>query len=315
MNEKIWKYYDYGPKDVNPLVCIPGAGGSAEVFFKQLISLCPRGIRIIAVQPAAYDTHQGWCKGLDKFLDKLSVSKVHLFGTALGGYLAQCFAQYRPARVESIILNNTFSDTQYFHDHSPCAAMFTLMPEFMLKRILLENFPVQKLEPEIANSVDFMVDSLESLSQAELASRLTLNCSLGFLRPGDVTLPQEHITIIDTLDDIALPENVREEVYKFYPDAKVAHLKDGGNFPYLSRADEVNLHIQVHLRKYGIPKPTDPEPQPETETGEGSSSSSSKNTNGTPHFDDTKVSAQENDSPFVEKTDTADSTRPLTTES
>ena len=30
-----------------------------------------------------------------------------------------------------------------------------------------------------------------------------------------------------------------------YPDAKRAHLKDGGNFPYLSRSDEVNIHIQV----------------------------------------------------------------------
>jgi len=254
VNEKIWKYYDFGPKDATPLVCIPGASGTAEVFYKQMISLCPKGYRIVSIQFAPYDTHQGWCKGFDRFLDKIGAPKVHLFGTSLGGYLAQCYAQYRPARVVSLVLNNTFADTQYFHDNSPCAAMFSLMPEFMLKRILLDNFPVQKLEAEIANSVDFMVEQLEVLTQAELASRLTLNCSLGFLRPGDVTLAPENITIIDTLDDIALPENVREEVYKFYPEARVAHLKDGGNFAYISRADEVNMHLQVHLRKYGLPK-------------------------------------------------------------
>jgi len=147
----------------------------------------------------------------------------------------------------------------------PC---FSLMPEFMLKRIILENFPVQKLEAEIANSVDFMVEQLEVLTQAELASRLTLNCSLGTLRPGDVTLAPENITIIDTLDDIALPENVREEVYKFYPDARVAHLKDGGNFAYISRADEVNMHIQVHLRKHGLPITADNPTQSTTQATE-----------------------------------------------
>jgi len=235
------------------LLCIPGASGTAEIFYRQMISLCPKGYRIISIQPAPYETHEGFCKGLERFLDKLGVVGVHIFGTALGGYLAQSFAQYRPARVLSLILNNTFSDTQYFYDNAPCASMFSLMPEFMLKRILLANFPVNNLEADIANSVDFMVEQLESLSQAELASRLTLNCTLGFLRPNEVTLDQLNITIMDTMDDIALPEKLREEVYKFYPNARQAQLKDGGNFAYLSRADEVNMHIQVHLRKHGIP--------------------------------------------------------------
>jgi maspardin len=131
--------------------------------------------------------------------------------------------------------------------------MFSIMPEFMLKRIILGNFPTANLEVEIANSVDFMVEQLEALTQSELAGRLTLNCALGPLKPGSVVLASEHITVLDTLDDIALPDNLREEVYKFYPDARVALLKTGGNFAYLSRADEVNMHIQIHLRRHGLP--------------------------------------------------------------
>lgn len=38
---------------------------------------------------------------------------------------------------------------------------------------------------------------------------------------------------------------VKDELYKCYPTAKLAHLKTGGNFPYLSRSEEVNLHILV----------------------------------------------------------------------
>lgn len=47
-------------------------------------------------------------------------------------------------------------------------------------------------------------------------------------------------------DDCALSYAVREEMYKCYPDAKRAHLKSGGNFPYLSRSAEVNIFIQVN---------------------------------------------------------------------
>lgn len=51
--------------------------------------------------------------------------------------------------------------------------------------------------------------------------------------------------ILQVFDESALSVTAREELYKFYPDAKRAHLKKGGNFPYLSVSDEVNLHIQV----------------------------------------------------------------------
>jgi len=61
-------------------------------------------------------------------------------------------------------------------------------------------------------------------------------------------LDQTNITIIDVLDDVIIPEVVREGVYKVYPNARQATLKSGGNFPYLSRADEINMHIEVHLR-------------------------------------------------------------------
>jgi len=68
-------------------------------------------------------------------------------------------------------------------------------------------------------------------------------------------LAQTKITIIDCLDEVAIPPKVREEVYKFFPDAKVAELKTGGNFPYLSRADETNMHLEVHLRRISTIEP------------------------------------------------------------
>lgn len=92
----------------------------------------------------------------------------------------------------------------------------------------------------VLNSRSFQ---LESLNQSELASRLTLNCTPCYIIPQQLNnIP---ITIMDVWDDSALSSRVREDLYKSYPQAKLAHLKSGGNFPYLSRSDEVNLHLLV----------------------------------------------------------------------
>lgn len=37
-------------------------------------------------------------------------------------------------------------------------------------------------------------------------------------------------------------------MYKLFPNARRAHLKTGGNFPYLCRSAEVNLYVQVGLK-------------------------------------------------------------------
>jgi len=47
------------------------------------------------------------------------------------------------------------------------------------------------------------------------------------------------------LDEVAVSQRVRNELYKFYPEAKIAYLKAGGNFCYISKSDEVNMHIKV----------------------------------------------------------------------
>lgn len=84
---------------------------------------------------------------------------------------------------------------------------------------------------------------MESVPQTVLASRLTLNCLRGYVEAHKLSdIP---ITIIDVFDECALSSDTREELYKCYPHAKLAHLKTGGNFPYLSRFGEVNLHLQV----------------------------------------------------------------------
>ncbi|KAG6510501.1 hypothetical protein ZIOFF_028525 [Zingiber officinale] len=39
IGDKQWKYYDFGPKSVPPLICIPGIAGTADVYYKQILSV------------------------------------------------------------------------------------------------------------------------------------------------------------------------------------------------------------------------------------------------------------------------------------
>lgn len=52
---------------------------------------------------------------------------------------------------------------------------------------------------------------------------------------------------VQVFDQSALSLEAKEDMYKLYPNARRAHLKTGGNFPYLCRSAEVNLYIQVQL--------------------------------------------------------------------
>ncbi|XP_027132026.1 maspardin isoform X2 [Larimichthys crocea] len=169
--------------------------------------------------------------------------QVHLFGASLGGFLAQKFAEctHKSPRVHSLILCNSFSDTSIFNQ-TWTANSFWLMPAFMLKKIVLGNFAKGPVDSKMADAIDFMVDRLESLNQSELASRLTLNCQNSYVEPHKIK--DVAVTIIDVFDQSALSLEAKEEMYKLYPNARRAHLKTGGNFPYLCRSAEVNLYIQ-----------------------------------------------------------------------
>ncbi|XP_068971919.1 maspardin-like [Bombus flavifrons] len=247
---KGWKVYDSSPKTVKcPLICLPPVSGTADVFFKQVLGLAAKGYRIISAESPVYWNVKEWCDGFRKLLDYMELDKVHLFGTSLGGFLAQKFTEANAhcPRVVSLILCNSFTDTSVFN-YNDSAGVFWILPSLVLKKMLMGNFVTDKVDGEIVEAIDFMVERLESLTQPELASRLTMNCVNCYVQPQKIChLP---ITIIDVFDEYALSNSVREEVYKCYPNAKLAHLKSGGNFPYLSRAAEVNLHLQIHLRQF-----------------------------------------------------------------
>ncbi|KAK8361162.1 hypothetical protein V6Z12_A03G020500 [Gossypium hirsutum] len=214
------------------------------------MSLSMKGYRVISVDIPCVWNHQEWIQSFEKFLDAIDVHHIHLYGTSLGGFLAQLFAQHRPRRVKSLILSNTFLETSSFSAAMRWAPIVGWAPSFLLKRYILTGIHDGPQEPFIADSVDFVVSQVETLSRDDLASRLAFTVDNASVGP--LLLSDSFITIMDTNDYSSIPQELKDQLGERYPAARRAYLKTGADFPFLSRPDEVNLHLQLHLRRVGV---------------------------------------------------------------
>eukprot|EP00897_Mesotaenium_endlicherianum_P000684 jgi/Mesen1/10616/ME000089S10075 len=246
-SEQRWRYYDHGPKSVPPVIFLGGVGVTADVFYRQLLTLAGWGYRGIAVDYPALWTHKQWLTAFDHYLDVLRLHQVHLYGMSLGGFLAQLYCQHRPRRVLSVVLSNTFLDTRFFFQSSGVwSKVFAWAPDFVLKRLVLSGLHQGPHEALTAESIDFVVAHLDKLGRAELAARLSLKTEVAAV--GRLTLSDVKITVMDSLDCVSVPPALKDAVFERYPNARRATLKSGGEFPSLCRADEVGLHLVLHLR-------------------------------------------------------------------
>ena len=193
-------------------VCLPPCAGTADVFFKQCLGLSGRGVRVLAVQWPPYWSvqvviteylksprflyclicEQEWCEGFAQLLDRLSLEQVphcmelpcaalsgqvHIFGAALGGFLGQKFAEESRncPRVASLILCNSFTDTAIFKSEEEAAGLW-MLPAVVLKKLVMGGLEAgERPDNAMLQATDFILERLDTLSQSELAARLTLN--------------------------------------------------------------------------------------------------------------------------------------------
>ena len=267
----VWPMYDFGPRTVRcPLFFLPSATGTADSFFKraptkapsppnlphppaaELMGLGSAGFRVIAVDYPVLWTHGSWSEAFAALLDQLRLDQVHLFGVGLGGFLAQQFAQHTASsqRVQSLILCNAFTDTAHFKSVLG-AAKYRWLPAFAMKRMVLHTyFDRGRVLPEVAHAIDFLVDRLESHSRSELAARLTLCTAPAYVEPQTIAAQGIRVTIVDVLDQTYVSKAAVEEMHKCFPDAKVCHIRDGGNEPQLAGDQELNMFVRLHLRHF-----------------------------------------------------------------
>lgn len=260
-NDLAWKVYDAGNKNINqPIVFLPPAATSADIFYKQLLFLSERGLRAIALDYPAYATVDDFCCGFAKVLDALNLLRVHVFGSCLGGFLILKFAeQTRYKRlVASLLLCNAFADNWRSSASGVSTGWLSVMPRFFLKRLVARDLdPTADHQRRNCHNddndcrhkhvVEFVAS--DTLPRKQLIARLQCRLRQDEARNLD-RLQSFPVTVITTLDDNPCFDREKDELFKCFPRARYADLKCGGRFPYLTRINEVNLHLALHLRHF-----------------------------------------------------------------
>lgn len=154
VKDKSWTYYDLGEKTAPCIVLLSTTTTRADVYFHQILTLASHGYRCVSAEWSSYWTHEEWVKGFHQFLTSLGLLRIHLFGSSISGFLALQYIAAYPKNIESLILCNSFVDTSLFSESATCVPFFKFMPEFLLKKYILDSFPQGPYQmPEIARAM------------------------------------------------------------------------------------------------------------------------------------------------------------------
>ncbi|OSX70080.1 hypothetical protein BU14_0927s0003, partial [Porphyra umbilicalis] len=252
----LWTYYDWGPREYAiPLLCLHGAAGSADVFFAQVLGLATAGYRVLTAELPPYWSVAAAVDGLGAFLDTLRLPAVHLYGAGLGGFLGLAFAGRRPERVASLLLTHAFVATGPLRRASPYSpAVLRWLPEPLVRSAFAPLLPSGVAPLPVARSVEFVAARVATASRDALASRLALLAAATDLSGKLARVRPAAVTRVDSTDRRSpVAAAIDAALDAALPGARVAYLKGGGDFPYLSSPEGTTMHLVVHLRRHGAP--------------------------------------------------------------
>jgi len=261
-----WQWLAGGPPNAPALLLLHGMTGAADIWFQQIVRWRDR-LRVIAVTYPELDSLERMADGVCAVLQAESVSRAHVIGSSLGGYLAQFLVAARPEVVASAVFGNTFPpgsavQRTLLERASAQAALTDAQWRAALAAQVREH-----IHPAGGHSALLRAYQLE---QAEGAlQRRTFEargrCAAQAFVPRDPASLGIASLIVESDNDPLLPAPVRAAMAACYPSTPVATLRGGGHFPYLSAPAAYDAVIEDFLAplaggaaRTGTPPPPPP---------------------------------------------------------
>lgn len=225
-----WSFVDTGgPGDV--LLLLPGAQGNCRAFDHLLPKLAQR-FRVVALSYPAIGDARELATGALGFLRAAGIDRAHVFGTSLGGYLAQWMALLDPACVTHLVLANAFDDPTPAQDAAELARVRAQTDEAFKAAAL------HKLEAAPAGAFR---DRMLALVRAQPGDSLRQRRIAVLSAPALPRFAREPaaVTLVDAQDDPVLPPPMRDALAARYPGAMHRRFATGGHHLHFTRADEL----------------------------------------------------------------------------
>ncbi|KAH7830770.1 putative Alpha/beta-Hydrolases superfamily protein [Monocercomonoides exilis] len=266
---KVWNFIRSPIDKGVPAVFLCSTMTTPEVYYRQFLSLPAYGVRVFSVLEPYYETYEEWVVGFSCFLDSQHIDSCHLIGTGLGGFLAQCYTRTFPKRVLSLVLINSFPSTISFVQP---LGNITMTPTKQLKQNLLSNLPIGEIETGIADAVNFVIAKIDDVSRDTLVGKLLMQCTEETIEKPPID--GKYVSIMTSLDINDSSRLRSESLRQLYPGSREVFFKTGGDFPFLSRSEDFNMHFRVHLRH--LQNVTNNEAENDTATNEKQTKASPK---------------------------------------
>ena len=229
-----------------PLVLLPGAGGTGDVFYRTIEAL--RGThRVISVSYPALDDASAMASGLLTLLAAAGIRSFDLFGSSLGGYVAQLCALREPHRVRRCMFANTFHDAGWLQKKISREKLAATSASEHLEITLGQ---LRSAGEETAQKADFkytMLALVGSLQTAEMA-KSALMAVLGATPISKVNLSESRIALLDARDDGVVDDPTRESMRERYLGSRQFRLSTGGHYPALLNPTEFAAALMTHFK-------------------------------------------------------------------
>ncbi|MBL8380279.1 MAG: alpha/beta hydrolase [Burkholderiales bacterium] len=229
-----------------PLILLPGAQGTGDVFYKTALLLGTE-FRVVTATPPAWADCERIAGSLGAFLDQLGAERVDLLGASLSGYTAQHFAHLHPERIRTLFLANTFHDADMYLASMPGAEAIAATPAASLMQTLRERMfgapATQAAEEELKATMRALIGSRQSADT--LKTRIL---ALRIARPvARVPLPDARIVLIDADDDPVILPAMRTAMRERYAGCALHAIIGGGHYPAILRPVEFADALRSHL--------------------------------------------------------------------
>ncbi len=236
-----WHYLAAGERG-EPILFLHGLAGAADIWWQQITALEHRA-RVLAPTYPPVRRLDDLVAGVTAILDAEGVDAAHVVGSSLGGYLAQYLVATRPERVATAVFANTFPPNDLIRRRNRRrAAAGRLLPQRIVLAAIARDAravtaPAEGRGRETVER--YLLEQARSgLSKRDLLARY--RC---VTEPFDPPAPSLPTLIIESDRDPVVEPELRAQLRRTYPAARVVTLKGRGHFPYLSDPDRYLAHL------------------------------------------------------------------------
>jgi maspardin len=228
-----WRYRRTG-NSARPLLMLPGIQGGGSVFFDVALVLGAELDLITVTAPPIVDA-AAMADAQAEFLRALHIQKADLFGSSLGGYLAQVFSIRHPDVVRQVFLANTFSDPRPFLAKAPSSDSVATQAA---EEVMASNLaPVLTIHPTDAGQVAMQTVMRSLVGPVQTADEYKARLmTLLESRPIDrMPFSDDRVVLIDDEADPGILPEMRSLIRDRYGSAWHYMIAGGGHLPAIQR--------------------------------------------------------------------------------